>query len=221
MKRGMLALLSAATLSALSCSFTVAPVAPPTASPTLAVTDPTTGLPAVSAPPVASAPEVEEDEDVRAVAEFLATRRTALTRAETDVLARVIVEESRRHELDTQLVLALMHVESRFDAFALSPVGAMGIMQILPSTGEEMAAKLDIPWHGAQTLFDPVANVRLGVAYLKQLESRYADIPTALAAYNWGPGHIDRRLRRGRALPTQYPGLVLEAHETKGLRARS
>ena len=217
----MLALLSAATLSALSCSFTVAPVSPPAASPTLAATDPTTGLPAVSAPPAASAPEIEEDEDVRAVAEFLATRRTALTRAETDVLARVIVEESRRHELDTQLVLALMHVESRFDAFALSPVGAMGIMQILPSTGEEMAAKLDIPWHGAQTLFDPVANVRLGVAYLKQLESRYADIPTALAAYNWGPGHIDRRLRRGRALPTQYPGLVLEAHETKGLRARS
>ncbi len=217
----MLALLSAATLSALSCSFTVAPVSPPAASPTLAATDPTTGLPAVSAPPAASAPEIEEDEDVRAVAEFLATRRTALTRAETDVLARVIVEESRRHELDTQLVLALMHVESRFDAFALSPVGAMGIMQILPSTGEEMAGKLGIPWHGAQTLFDPVANVRLGVAYLKQLESRYADIPTALAAYNWGPGHIDRRLRRGRALPTQYPGLVLEAHETKGLRARS
>ncbi|MDJ0848446.1 MAG: lytic transglycosylase domain-containing protein [Myxococcota bacterium] len=220
----MLALLSAATLSALSCSF----AAPARVSTTnLAAHAAPAGaeaeLPHVSAPPadveVAAAPDV--DPDVRAVAEFLATRRTALTREETDALAEVIVQESRRHELDTQLVLALMHVESRFDAFALSPVGAMGIMQVMPSTGKEMAGKLGIPWHGAQTLFDPFVNVRVGVAYLKQLESRYADIPTALAAYNWGPGHIDRRLRRGRALPTQYPGLVLEAHETKGLRARS
>ena len=55
-------------------------------------------------------------------------------------------------------------------------------------------------------------NLRLGVAYLKQLESRYGKISTALAAYNWGPGHIDRRLQRGRALPTEYPQLVLDAH---------
>ncbi len=222
MKRGMLALLSAATLSALSCSFT-APGTTPLATVATAPTASEVALPHVSSPPpdTSVAPDPEVDADVQAVAEFLATRRTALTRSETDELARVIVEESRRHELDTQLVLALMHVESRFDAFALSPVGAMGIMQVMPSTGEEMAAKLGIPWRGAQTLFDPVANVRVGVAYLKLLESRYADIPTALAAYNWGPGRIDRRLRRGRALPTQYPGLVLEAHETKGLRARS
>ena len=54
--------------------------------------------------------------------------------------------------------------------------------------------------------------MKLGVAYLKWLESRYdGDVPTALAAYNWGPGHIDRRLRRGRALPTEYPRLVLDA----------
>jgi soluble lytic murein transglycosylase len=105
-----------------------------------------------------------------------------------------------------------MHVESRFNAFALSPVGAIGLMQVMPATGEELAADLGVVWRGAQTLFDPFVNLRLGVAYLKQLESRYGDTATALAAYNWGPGHIDRRIRRGRALPTEYPKLVLDAH---------
>jgi soluble lytic murein transglycosylase len=106
-----------------------------------------------------------------------------------------------------------MYVESRFNNFAVSPVGAMGLMQILPSTGEELAGRYGIPWHGPQTLFDPVVNVRLGSAYLRELSNRYGELSTALAAYNWGPGRIDRRLRRGHRLPTEYPRLVFEAHE--------
>ena len=75
-----------------------------------------------------------------------------------------------------------------------------------------------ITFHGLlelyrQTLFDPFVNVRLGTAYLAELAARYdGDMATALAAYNWGPGHIDWRLQRGRALPTEYPQLVLDAH---------
>lgn len=213
MSRSLLAALSAATLSALSCSFVGLPGSPEDA------------LPQLSAPPpsqaTAPAPARSVDPAVEGVASFLATRRTGLTREETHRLAETIVAESRRHELEPQLVLAVMHVESRFDSYALSPVGAMGIMQILPSTGEELARGLGIPWHGPRTLFDPIINVRLGVAYLKQLETRFGDVATALAAYNWGPGHIDRRLRRGRALPTEYTSLVLDAHRTKALRTRS
>lgn len=196
MRRSLVLTLSASALLGLSC-----------------------GLPRAAAPPAgpvaeAVAPAPARDAEVEAVADFLASRRrTRLSRAETDALARVIVEESRRHEIESQLVLAVMHVESRFDPFAVSPVGAMGLMQILPSTGEEVATRLGIHWRGAQTLFDPVANVRLGVAYLRELHSRYGDdTRIALAAYNWGPGRIDRRLRRGNALPEQYPSLVLEAH---------
>jgi len=139
-------------------------------------------------------------------------RRTGLAPHELDALARAIITEARRHQLDPALVMAVMHVESRFHNFALSPVGAMGLMQILPSTGEELAAKHGVAWYGPQTLFDPIANVQLGVAYLKELSDRFGNVSTALAAYNWGPGHIDRRLRRGRQLPRDYPRLVLEAH---------
>ena len=86
-------------------------------------------------------------------------------------------------------------------------------MQLLPSTGKWLAPKAGVEWLGPHTLFDPIANVRLGVAYLRQLIDRYdGSIATALTAYNWGPGRIDRRLRRGAPLPTVYAQLVLGAY---------
>jgi soluble lytic murein transglycosylase-like protein len=210
MPRALLASLAITAVSALSCGvFSMAP----------------RDLPPVSAPPPAhtasdqTAPARAEIASIRA---FLETRRTGLTRFEIDQLASTIVTEAQRNALDPVLVMALIHVESRFNCFAVSPVGALGLMQILPSTGEEMAAELGIAWHGSRTLFDPVVNVQIGVAYLRQLSQRYEDLPTALAAYNWGPGHIDRRIRRGTTLPTQYPRLVFEAHAiTQGKDRRS
>jgi len=67
----------------------------------------------------------------------------------------------------------------------------------------------------------PVPNVRLGVAYLKQLIERYGDVETALAAYNWGPTHIAARLRRGEALPAEYSSRVLAAVGSSALRPLS
>jgi soluble lytic murein transglycosylase len=89
----------------------------------------------------------------------------------------------------------------------------MGLMQLLPATGKELAMKLGIEWHGDETLFDPIINVRLGTAYLSQLRKRYGSVHTALAAYNWGPGRIDRRLRRGANVPTGYPTKVMRAFD--------
>ena len=143
---------------------------------------------------------------------YLKERRSGLSEAEIAQVAAAIVREANIHEIDPNLVLAVIHIESRGNTFALSPVGAMGLMQIMPPTGEELAAKLDIPWRGSQTLFDPLLNVRLGIAYLEQLESRYGSMPVALAAYNWGPGRIDSRIRRGVALPVVYSGSVLATY---------
>jgi soluble lytic murein transglycosylase-like protein len=60
----------------------------------------------------------------------------------------------------------------------------------------------------------------MGVAYLRELSDRFGSVPIALAAYNWGPTHIDRRIRRGRALPEEYPRLVLDAHAARTQRDR-
>ncbi|MBW2268823.1 MAG: lytic transglycosylase domain-containing protein [Deltaproteobacteria bacterium] len=184
-------------LSCLSCS-----ILPPAPLPT----------PLVPAPPAAPlAGHALPAAAVAAVRAALDRRPTGLAEDELDDLARVIVIEAQNNELDTDLVLAVMHVESRFNAFAMSPVGALGLMQIMPATGKELAGRYGVPWFGQQTLFDPYVNVKLGIAYLKELSLRYDSVPAALAAYNWGPGTIDGRLRRGRALPTEYPQLVRKA----------
>ncbi len=170
-------------------------------------------FPAVSAQPPASARTTAAREaEVAAIVRALGRRATGLTPVELDEVARTVVGEADRHALEPSLVLAVMHVESRYYNFAVSPVGAMGLMQVMPETGEELAARLGIRWTGPQTLFEPTVNIRLGVAYLRELSDRYyGNLPMALAAYNWGPGRIDRRLRLGTALPEEYPSLVLEA----------
>lgn len=140
--------------------------------------------------------------------------RTGLTDAEVSQLAETIVMEARRYHFDPSLVLAVIHVESRFDTYAVSPKDALGLMQLLPSTGEELAPIVGVEWHGPQTLFDPVANVRLGVAYLRMLTDRYkGSVRTALVAYNWGPGRIDQFVRAGDPLPSEYSQLVLAAYD--------
>ena len=140
--------------------------------------------------------------------------RTGLTDAEVAQLAETVVVEARRYHFDPALVLAVIHVESRFDTYAVSPKDALGLMQLLPSTGEELAPIVGVEWHGPQTLFDPVANVRLGVAYLRQLTDRYnGSVRTALVAYNWGPGRIDQFVRAGDPLPREYSQLVLAAYD--------
>jgi len=140
--------------------------------------------------------------------------RTGLTDAEVARLAQTVVVEARRYHFDPALVLAVIHVESRFDTYAVSPKDALGLMQLLPSTGEALAPIVGVEWHGPQTLFDPVANVRLGVAYLRQLTDRYnGSVRTALVAYNWGPGRIDQFVRAGDPLPREYSQLVLAAYD--------
>ncbi len=192
-------------------------------APTLAVAALALGMLSAHVPaaPVAE-PQVAEvevpptfDPAIALVRRQLERYRTGLVHDELDGLARTIVAEARRHDLSVDLVLAVMHVESRFDTFAVSPVGALGLMQVLPATGRELAEQQGIPWHGAHTLFDPETNVRLGVAYLKWLQKRYRRIDVALAAYNWGPGRIDQKIRAGYPVPRRYADDVLEARSRR------
>jgi soluble lytic murein transglycosylase len=137
-------------------------------------------------------------------------------------LARTIVREARAQDLEPDLVLAVIEVESAGYHLAVSHVGAMGLMQLLPSTAKELAGKLGLDWHGDDTLFDPTINIKLGTAYLRELTDRYGNVTIALAAYNWGPGRIDRRLRRGATVPSRYIEQVMRAYDRHpGARAGS
>jgi soluble lytic murein transglycosylase-like protein len=218
MSRRLLGALGFVAVFGLSCG----PLFGPPAATRAAPSGGEPSLPPVSAAPPASEASRAPDPSVAAVAEYLAGRNTGLIREEVDALARTLVTEARRHRLDLALVMAVMHVESRFHNFAISPVGAVGLMQILPSTGEELARRKGIPWRGTQTLLDPSTNVQLGIAYLRELSDRYdGDLWAALAAYNWGPGHVDRRIQEGVALPSQYPSLVWQARTQRAIARAS
>ncbi len=85
--------------------------------------------------------------------------------------------------LDAALVLAVVRVESDFDPTARSPAGAQGAMQIMPGTQEEL---------GLIDPFDPRANVYAGSQYLMELLQRFRSPELALAAYNAGPGAVEK-----------------------------
>ncbi len=162
------------------------------------------------APPTST--QTTQTENDMMVLNQLRQRHNGLSDRQIAELARVIVEEATRHRLEPALVMAVIHVESSGRPQAVSPVGARGLMQIMPPTGKELADRNGIPWEGPDTLLDPIVNVKLGVAYLRKLTDRYQDVTTALAAYNWGPGRIDRRLRAGKSLPKIYPERVMQAY---------
>lgn len=102
-------------------------------------------------------------------------------------IASIINSESEKYDIDPYLILSVIQIESRFSPKAVSHKGARGLMQLMPTTGRYVANKYDLPLKNTRSLFDPVTNIRLGVAYLSYLENMYGNMDYALFAYNHGP----------------------------------
>jgi soluble lytic murein transglycosylase-like protein len=112
------------------------------------------------------------------------TRRPIPATTEQRRLVQLVVNEARQFRIDPRLVLAVMRVESGFDSAARSTKNAQGLMQLIPET----AARFNVT-----DPFDPVENIRGGMAYLRWLLAYYrGDVPMVLAAYNAGEGAVDR-----------------------------
>jgi soluble lytic murein transglycosylase len=103
-----------------------------------------------------------------------------------------IVAAARANGLPPSLVAGIIRQESAFDPRATSPVGARGLMQLMPPTAREMASRLDSPSPRAG-LYDPEYSIELGSAYLKQLLKMFdGNVELAVASYNGGPNRILR-----------------------------
>jgi len=116
-----------------------------------------------------------------AKASTTAALTAALTAAE---LRQLLVRAGSAHNIDADLLASVVRAESNGDALAVSRAGARGLMQLMPATASEL---------NVRDSFAPEENIGGGTAYLDQLLTRYHDnIALALAAYNAGPGAVDR-----------------------------
>ena len=96
----------------------------------------------------------------------------------------LIQDAAQRHGLDPNLVRAVVTAESDFDPATVSHAGAMGLMQLMPETAQDM---------GVSDPFDPAQNIEGGTRYLAWMLERFGgDESKALAAYNWGPSNVER-----------------------------
>ena len=127
-----------------------------------------------------------------------------------------IRREAARQAIDPAWVAAEIRAESVFDPKARSSVDARGLMQVVPATGAEVAARLGLPWAGGDSLYDADTNIAIGTAYLRQLMDRYGGKPyQVIAGYNAGPAPLGRWMAQR---PDMAPDLWIETISYKETR---
>ncbi len=125
--------------------------------------------------------------------------RSASVALSPDPWAAHIAEAAKRFDIPERWIRAVMVAESVNDPAALSPKGAIGLMQVMPATWAELRARHSLgsdPWR-------PRDNILAGAAYLREMHDRYGSVAAMLAAYNAGPARYDAHLATGRALPAE------------------
>ncbi len=148
--------------------------------------------------------------------------RSVLTERAQRRVSIAIVREAEANGLDPLLVVAVIRTESAFNAYAVSGVGAMGLMQMMPTTGSFLATRRGTTLRHRQTLFDVELNIELGTAYLASLLREFGTVEAALLAYNGGPAYARRLLRNPavrKRFAAGYPRDVTE--EWRRLRVRN
>jgi hypothetical protein len=118
--------------------------------------------------------------------------------------AAPVAEASQRFGIPEAWIWRVMHVESRGRASAVSHAGAMGLMQIMPTTWTMLTARHRL----GSDPFDVRANILAGAAYLRSMWDRYGDVSLMLAAYNAGPGRVDAYAAGRRRLPAETVAYV-------------
>jgi soluble lytic murein transglycosylase-like protein len=98
-------------------------------------------------------------------------------------ISEMVAKAAHDNHVDPLLVHSVIQVESNYNPYALSPKGAQGLMQLMPGTARDL---------GVSNSFDPRQNIEAGVRYLKYLQDLYKDDRLALAAYNAGPGAVQK-----------------------------
>ncbi len=124
----------------------------------------------------------------------------------------LLVEAGRKHNVDPDLLAIIVLVESGGNPNAVSRSGAVGLMQLMPSTAAGVAAQLGTAGFSREMLYDPAVNIDFGASYLAQQLRAFGlsndpdwqqSVALAAAAYNGGPGHVTQHLTRGVPLVSE------------------
>ena len=210
-------------LSAVACATTTAPLheaAPLFGSPRITesfeVAPPLAAADAPDAAPILDEAPAEPS-SLFIAREILADRAPELDDMQREGVARAVVKAEQEHGLPALLVLALIEQESQFRPKARGPGGSLGLMQLMPASARELAARHDIAWRGSRSLHDPVTNVRLGILYLAEMRAAFESTDLAMAAYNIGPGAVQKRLDQGLSCKGPYVSGVLQRFQAMRL----
>jgi soluble lytic murein transglycosylase-like protein len=134
--------------------------------------------------------KVTRDFYCRALKDIAIRYNPTLTKRQAIDLSDTIYEEALRYDFNPLEVAAVIVQESEFKTDAESDAGAIGLMQVMPGTGKELAESYGIKWEGIKTLYDPIINIKLGTYYLWDLRRSYPS--SYLIGYNGGPGAIHK-----------------------------
>lgn len=125
-------------------------------------------------------------------------------------VAQAIIDESLRYEMDPVFLISVIQGESSFNPFMLGALDEIGLMQIRPGTAAWICQKLNLKYSGAQALFDPVVNIRIGAAYLNYLRDKFdSHAQLYLAAYNMGARNVASAQEKN-IWPKDYPSHVMK-----------
>lgn len=136
--------------------------------------------------------------------------------------ASVVRSRAAADRLDPALLAAVIEGESKFDANARSRTGAIGLMQLQPTTAKGIAIRTHGSTFVTSDLYDPRINISYGAWYLRHLIDKYRNEKNALAAYNAGQRNVDRWLANGE--PIQFPetrAYVSRVERLKGIYRRT
>ncbi|MDH4380102.1 MAG: lytic transglycosylase domain-containing protein [Vampirovibrionales bacterium] len=131
--------------------------------------------------PISTAAPTQDFANVLESAQTLSPAERSL--APTGQVKQWIEALGQKHGVDAKLLESVVATESGFNPDAISSSGAQGLMQLMPSTAQSL---------GVKDALDPLQNLDGGTRYLKELLTKYQSVPKALAAYNAGPGAVDR-----------------------------
>jgi soluble lytic murein transglycosylase len=112
--------------------------------------------------------------------------------------AEYVTVYAEKYGVPEELVYAVIRTESDFDSGAVSSAGAVGLMQLMPQTFKWLTDEILFEHMESGMIYDPETNIRYGTYYLSRLYDRYGNWEVALAAYNGGPGNVDKWLENDR-----------------------